>query len=70
MAATAHGKRVGEIVGNQTDGRVLTVVVALHVALEQTLLSAMWTNVGSVQTATLSSKNADLIASNYRIRYG
>jgi hypothetical protein len=70
MAATAHGKRIGEIVGNQTAGRVLTVVVALHVAPENILLSAMWTDVGSVQTATLSSKDADPIASNYRIRYG
>jgi hypothetical protein len=62
MAATAHGKRVGEIVGNQTAGRVLTVVVALHVAPENILLSAMWTDVGSVQTVSLSGEDACPVA--------
>ena len=48
MAATAHGKRVGEIVGDQIAGQILTVVVALHAILVESFLGASRADVASV----------------------
>jgi hypothetical protein len=62
MATTAHGKRVGKIVGDQIAGQILTVVVALHALLVESFLGASRTDVSSVQTVSLSGENACPIA--------
>jgi hypothetical protein len=62
MAATAHSKCVGEIVGDQIARQILTVVVALHAILVEPFLGASRTDVGSVQTVSLSSEDACPVA--------
>jgi hypothetical protein len=62
MAATAHGKRVGEIVGDQIARQILTVVVALHAILVEPFLGASRADVGSVQTVSLSGETACPVA--------
>jgi hypothetical protein len=62
VADTAHGKRVGEIVGDQIAGQILTVVVALHALLVESSLGASRTDVSSVQTVSLPGENACPIA--------
>jgi hypothetical protein len=69
MATAAHGKRVGEIVGNKIAGQVLTVVVALHAILEEPFLGASWTDAGSVQTVALSSEDLCPVASDNYIAH-